>query len=97
MLDKSVFSAKFLPRIKSPAKNKTHVITVISRSTVKNGKVAFRIMAILETPPVTMFMGMINTAVPKARSRVPRIIKDIFLNKVKDLFCTSFNAYHLFG
>ena len=89
-LDKRVFSAKSLPKIISPAKNKVHVMRVISRSTLRAGRVALKIMAILETPPVTTFMGMIKTAVPKARISVPMIIKVIFFEN-NDVITNSKN------
>ena len=81
MVDSRVFKAKFLPRIMSPAKNNNHVMMVMSISTFKKSKGRSMLSTIdrPETPPVTMFIGKMNTAVPNASISVPRIMSDIFL------------------
>jgi hypothetical protein len=89
--ERSVLRAKVLPRINRPTKNRPHVSTNITPSTVTHskGNSLSTIMESPETPPLTIFIGNMNIAVPKASTSVPSITSAVFLTSKKASFFES--------
>ena len=93
MAEINVCSAKCLPNIIQPAKNKPQDKTVTITLTEIDGIILFTTMAIPDIPPVTKSKGIIKIAPPKAKITVPKTVNPMFF--IRDLKFSLFNFIKL--